>query len=87
MTVERWVVDHIEERVAAIEVGGARLIHMPLEALPAGVAEGDVLRVTRDGARVLIERDDEARDAALARSRAQTTARPDPRDPGGPIRL
>ena len=84
----RWTIDSIEEGIAAIEVdGGARLIHLPLAALPEGVAEGDVLRVTREGARVVIERDDAARDAALARSREQTKARPNPRDPGGPIQL
>ena len=84
----RWTIDSIEEGVAAVEVDdGARLIHVPLAALPAGVGDGDVLRVTRDGARIVIERDDAARDAALERSRAQTKARPNPRDPGGPIRL
>lgn len=85
---DRWTIDSIEEGVAAIEVDdGARLIHLPLAALPAGVAEGDVLRVERDGERIVIERDTEAREAALRRSAEQTKARPNPKDPGGPIRL
>ncbi|HYE94012.1 MAG TPA: DUF3006 domain-containing protein [Terriglobales bacterium] len=84
----RWTIDFIEEGVAAVEVdAGGTLIHLPLSALPAAAVEGDVLRVERSPERIVIERDAAAREAALERSREQTKARPDPRDPGGPIRL
>lgn len=86
----RWVVDAIEEGVAAIEEDGQRLVHVPVWALPAGTREGDVLRVsaTGDAERVelLVVKDDAARDAALARSAARERPR-NPKDEGGPIRL
>lgn len=86
--VHRWVVDSIEEGVAAVEEDGARLIHVPLWLLPEGCAEGDVLRARREGDGIIVERDDAARDEALRRSRERNdAARPNPRDPGGPIRL
>ena len=82
-----WIVDSIEEGIAAIEEDGARLIHVPLWLLPDDAAAGDVLRARREDNRITVERDDDARDEALRRSREQTRARPNPRDPGGPIRL
>ena len=85
--VHHWTIDSIEEGVAAIEEDGARLIHVPVWLLPDDARAGDVLRARRDGDRVLVERDDAARDEALRRSREQTRARPNPRDPGGPIDL
>lgn len=42
----RWVIDEIEEGVAAVVEDGDRLRHVPLWMLPTGVAEGDVLTVT-----------------------------------------
>ena len=87
-TTEHWTIDFIEEGIAAIETNaGGALIQLPRIALPADAVEGDVLRVTRAAERILIERDAAARAARLARSREQTKARPNPKDPGGPIRL
>ncbi len=41
-----WVIDQIENGVAAVEINGNNVVTMPIEALPKGVHEGDVLRVT-----------------------------------------
>lgn len=87
----RYVVDAIEEDVAAVEADG-RLLHLPLALLPRGVREGDVLAVTRsddgDGGCVLrLRLDGAATDRALRRSRAQLDALPPQADPGGDIVL
>ena len=41
-----WVIDQIENGVAAVEVDGNHVVTVPVAILPAGVKEGDVLRVT-----------------------------------------
>lgn len=41
-----WVIDQIENGVAAVEMGGDHVVTIPLAVLPPGVKEGDVLRVT-----------------------------------------
>ena len=50
MPVERhiWIIDSIEEDVAAVEEDGERLRHVARWLLPAEVREGTVLSVTRD---------------------------------------
>ena len=95
----RWVVDGIEEGVARIEEDGVRMICVPVTALPSGVKEGDVLRLTgRPGPaegenelfEVSISIDPAATAAALARSKAATdatTAESKKRDPGGNVSL
>ena len=86
-----WIVDEIEEGVAAVEEDGARVLHVPLWLLPDGVREGDVLTATRaadgEGAvslRVAVDR--AATDEALRRSREQL-GRLVQNDPGGDIVL
>jgi hypothetical protein len=86
----RWVVDSMEEGVAAVEEDGARMLYVPAWLLPATVREGDVLRVSRrdEGAASLlrIEVDRAATQEALARVGEQVSrlARD---DPGGDIAL
>jgi len=84
----RWVVDSIEEGVAAIEEDGARMLHVPGWLLPAAAREGDVLRVSRrdEGAvaSFRIEVDGGAADQARSRSREQVS-RLSHSDPGGDI--
>ena len=41
-----WVIDQIENGVAAVEINGGNVVTMPVEVLPKGIREGDVLRVT-----------------------------------------
>lgn len=85
-----WVVDSIEEGVAAVHEDGERLLHVPAWILPAGVKEGDVLAVTRaaeGGAATLrLALDPAATEAALRRSREQL-GRLSRNDPGGDIVL
>ncbi|HEX2077751.1 MAG TPA: DUF3006 family protein, partial [Longimicrobium sp.] len=59
----RWVVDSIEEGVAAVHEEGAGLVRVPAWILPPGTREGDVLAVEQsagaDGAsslRIAIDR-------------------------------
>ena len=86
----RWVVDSMEEGVAAVEEDGARMLYVPAWLLPRTVREGDVLRVSRrdEGAASLlrIEVDRAATQEALGRVREQVSrlARD---DPGGDIAL
>jgi len=86
----RWVVDSIEEGVAAVEEDGARMLHVPGWLLPAAAREGDVLRVSRRdegaAAALRIEVDRAATDEALGRSRKQVS-RLSQNDPGGDIVL
>lgn len=87
----RYVVDSVEENVAALE-GDGGLLHLPLALLPTGVREGDVLAVSRaedgDGGCTLRVRIDRAGTAeALRRSRVQLDALPPQADPGGDIVL
>ena len=41
-----WVIDQIENGVAAVEINGNHVVTMPIDVLPKGVTEGYVLRVT-----------------------------------------
>jgi hypothetical protein len=91
---QRWVVDSIEEGVAAIEADGERMIRVPRWLLPPEAREGLVLRARRaaaaDGERVTItvDIDRAATTAALGRSRAQVErARRVSKDPGGDVTL
>jgi hypothetical protein len=59
-----WVVDQIENGVAAVEIDGKSTITLPLGVLPRGVREGDVLLVT-------ISQDPAEQARRLARSAAQ----------------
>ncbi len=83
-----WVVDAIEEGMAALEAGG-RLLHLPVTLLPAEVREGDVLAVqwTADanGCVLHIRPDPAATEAALQRSRDQLRAMRPANDPGGDL--
>jgi DUF3006 family protein len=85
-----WVVDAVEEGVAAVHEDGARLLHVPAWLLPGGAREGDVLSVTRTdegGAAVVrLAVDRAATEAALRRSREQVERRVG-NDPGGDIVL
>lgn len=86
----RWVVDSIEEGVAAVEEDGARMLHVPAWLLPAAVREGDVLRVERRdegaGSTVRFEVERSATDDARDRAREQVS-RLSRTDPGGDIVL
>ena len=87
----RWMVDSVEEGIAAVNDDGGRILHVPAWILPSGTREGDVLSVSRapegDGActlRIVIDR--AATDEALRISREQVERRL-PHDPGGDIVL
>lgn len=86
----RWVIDSLEEGIAAVEEDGARMLHVPTSLLPPSVREGDVLRVSRrvEGAAVSfrIDVDPAATREALERSRKQVS-RLSGNDPGGDIAL
>ena len=43
---ERWVIDSIEDGVAALETEAGEIVHLPKRRLPRGAREGQVLRVT-----------------------------------------
>lgn len=88
---QRWVVDSVEDGIAAVNDGGGRILHLPASILPSGTRGGDVLSVTRtadgEGActlRIAIDR--AATDQALRISREQVERRL-PHDPGGDIVL
>lgn len=86
----RWVIDSVEEGIAAVEEDGARMLHVPAWLLPAAAREGDVLRVSRRdegaAAALRIEVDPAATQEALDRSREQVS-RLSANDPGGDIVL
>jgi hypothetical protein len=86
----RWVVDSMEEGIAAVEEDGARVLYVPAWLLPAGVREGDVLRVSRRdegvAASLRIEVDPAATEEALGLSR-ERVSRLSHHDPGGDIVL
>ena len=93
MDVERrrWVVDSVEEGVAAVHQEGAGLVRVPAWMLPPGAREGDVLAVEHaregpDASSVRITLDRAATAAALRRSREQVR-RVHSGDPGGDIVL
>jgi hypothetical protein len=85
---QRWIVDAVAEGVARVEVDGERVLSVPAWLLPAGVREGDVLRVTRQRERgravVTLERDAAATGAArsAAEARAARRAAPPAGEPG-----
>jgi hypothetical protein len=86
----KWVIDSIEEHVAAVEVDGRDMFHVPVWLLPEGAREGDVLSVEHDRegreSRVTITIDSDAGSEAIERSRAQAARRP-AGDAGGNITL
>lgn len=88
--VRRWVVDSVEEGIAAVHQDDGRLVHVPAWVLPAGAREGDVLSVEHSAAdgtsslRIAIDR--AATDDAIRISREQVQRR-QPHDPGGDIVL
>jgi hypothetical protein len=94
-TEHRWVVDGIEEGMARVEEDGARMITVPVYLLPAGVAEGQILRITRSAEQqqsvtVVIAEDAAATERAMAQSKAKTArmmATSKQRDPGGDVAL
>jgi hypothetical protein len=80
---QRWVIDSIEESVAAVELSDGQVIHLPVKLLPKGAKQGQVLRVT-------LEIDAAATKQALTESAAQVKKGRDAsrkRDPGGDIAL
>jgi hypothetical protein len=92
----RWAVDGISDGVARIEEDGERMISVPAYLLPAGIREGQVLRVTSAAGKeqgtlvVTVAIDDAATVSALARSKATTAsamAKSRKRDPGGDVAL
>ena len=86
----RWVVDSMEEGLAAVEEDGARMLCVPAWLLPATVREGDVLRVSRrdEGAAssLTIEVDRAATQEVLGRVR-ERVSRLSRNDPGGDLVL
>jgi hypothetical protein len=84
-----WIIDSIEEDVAAIEEDGERIRHVARWLLPGGAREGSILRVTRTASEenairidIVIDRDAEraARDERRERPRSAS-------DRGGDIVL
>ena len=43
-----WTIDRIEGDVAVVELSAGKTVNLPLSALPQGVKEGSVLRLTLD---------------------------------------
>ncbi len=81
----RWIVDSIEEGIAALEEDGERLVHVPAWILP---------KETREGTTLLVERERTAKGASAVRITIDDEAkriskeRPDRGgDSGGDIRL
>jgi hypothetical protein len=92
----RWTVDGMEEGMARIEEDGERMITVPVYLLPAGVREGQVLRVTpapgeeKGTLIVTVAADDAATAESLAKSKATVSramAQSRKRDPGGDVAL
>ncbi|HEX6371713.1 MAG TPA: DUF3006 domain-containing protein [Longimicrobium sp.] len=87
--VRRWVVDSVEEGIAAVHQDDGRMVRVPAWILPAATREGDVLAVEHDASaetsalRITLDR--AATDDALRRSRQRLDRRP--HDPGGDIVL
>ncbi len=76
-TTHRWAVDAIEEGVARVEEDGEKMMNLPSDFLPAGVTEGQLLRVTRarDGDQIVLTiAIDTAGTAKAHRKSGQTTA-------------
>lgn len=78
-TEHTWAVDSIEEGVVRVEEDGTRMLTVPSHLLPAGTAEGQILRVTRKTAPngdpiVMSIAIDTAATAAALKSSARRTA-------------
>lgn len=90
VTVRRWVVDSVEEGIAAVHQDDGRMVRVPAWMLPPGAREGDVLAVEHDStdgaSSIHVAVDRTATDEALRRSREQVR-RALPGDPGGDIVL
>jgi hypothetical protein len=95
-TGHTWSVDSIEEGTVRVEEDGVRMLTLPAHVLPAGTAEGQILRVTRttapngDPIVVSIAIDTAATTAALetsARKTAQIAAQSRKSDRGGDVAL
>ena len=43
-----WVIDRIEGSFAVVEIAVGQTVNVPLSALPEGIREGSVLRITVD---------------------------------------
>ena len=56
-----WVIDRIEGEIAVVEIAEGKTVNLPLSALPEGVKEGTVLRLS-------IDREEEARRRKKIRS-------------------
>jgi hypothetical protein len=89
-----WTIDAVEEGIARIEEDGERMIHLPRYLLPSGAREGQILRVAAKPGKgrtdLTIEIDEAATAAAMAKSKAQTSAimaASKKRDPGGDVAL
>ncbi|HET9986250.1 MAG TPA: DUF3006 domain-containing protein [Longimicrobiales bacterium] len=90
-TTESWVVDSLEDGVAALEGEDGRIIHVPARWLPRGCREGDWLRVSREqtgrgNAAITFDTDPEATRRARERLRKQVEEL-EGRDPGGDLKL
>jgi len=88
----RWVVDGIEEGIARIEEDGERVLTVTVSLLPAGVREGQVLKVVRTAGstRPTITVDETATTDAREKSRLKVEAiakESKRRDPGGNVSL
>jgi len=88
--VETWIVDRLEGDRAVLERAPHEMLALPLALLPAGLREGDALRVTARGdaagSTLTFARDE----AETRRRAAEAKALLDQvkgRDPGGDIRL
>jgi hypothetical protein len=85
----RWVVDSVEEGIAALEEDGERLIHLPAWLLPRGAREGAILSAEREHAAkessVIRIRVDE--DASRDVQRISRERRSSGGDEGGNIKL
>lgn len=80
---QQWVIDSIEESVAAVELPDGQVIHLAVTLLPKGAQQGQVLHVT-------LEIDAASTKQARAESAAQVKKGRDAsreRDPGGDIAL
>lgn len=85
-----WIVDQIVEGLAALEIEDGRIIHLPTDVLPAGLHEGDVLRVrsSHRGPRARIEFEmDEEETASRRRALDERTRKLAATDPGGDLTL
>lgn len=87
----RLVVDRVEGAFAAVELPGRGVVDLPVDWLPVGAKEGDVLRLsisdTPEGARRLelaLDQDDTRATREDAAARLQRLRE---RDPGGDLEL